>query len=518
MVALLSVLAALALGGSAAAQDEDAPQGVSWQSAGDSYSSGEGVYGNEGDCAQSDQAYGPATVKALRERWQIDNETFTACTGHLVEDYFHARSNGGRSLWQWGTDQGGPDRVDVITMSFGGNDIGFADVIHDCLVGLSDSWGELIAGGVASSLTGCDLSEAELNARTDHLLDPPRRGCTTSRRVDKAYDCDIALEGRRGSIIDFYYDVVTNHLTPRGRLYIVGYPRIFADTDQWPAWSAAACAGVKRGDTEKLGRSAEYLNNKLQEAIRRANEALGEERVIFVDRFAYYRDGQHELCGRGEDWLNGVARNAGDGRRVRFETSFHPNAAGHEGVAAELVGIVDATFPREEAPAADGPTWDEIKNASIPAMCTHPPTTLVEGRDVTLAESQGHFSLQRTLRNGQPGLVTGVPSEAGPLTAVVVSCNAGGVGWPNQVMFFSEGGVYYAHTDFLDADWKSAGLIAPGRDGISGIWLRGSEVEIYTSAEHQSDPSCCPTGSALVRMRAENGTIRITSLTEDVGD
>lgn len=324
------------------------PHDVSWQSAGDSYSSGEGVYGNKGDCAQSDQAYGPLVARTLQEppwNWEMTNETFTACTGHLVEDFFNPRNAKKSSLWDWGREQGGPGRVDVITMSFGGNDIGFADVITDCLVVVPDNWKEFVGAGIASSLTGCDISEKELDTRADDLLDPPRRNCTENRRKNHAYDCDMALDGRRGSIIDFYYDVVTRHLTDRGRLYVVGYPRLFADTDQWPWWAKTMCAGVKRGDTQKLGRSAEYLNNKLQEAVDRANEALGSDRVVFIDRFAAYRDGQHELCGRGEDWLNGVSAVRGDGVSLRKQTSFHPNAAGHRGTAELMTPIVAETFP-----------------------------------------------------------------------------------------------------------------------------------------------------------------------------
>ena len=139
-------LAALYVGASppnATAQVTPAAPSVSWQSAGDSYSSGEGVFGNVGDCAQSQSAYGPLAADALRDvGWEIQSETFTACTGHLVEDYFNRRqdSGGKPSLWSWGIEQGGPERVDVIAMSFGGNDIGFAGLVSQCLLLLPESW------------------------------------------------------------------------------------------------------------------------------------------------------------------------------------------------------------------------------------------------------------------------------------------------------------------------------------------------------------------------------------------
>ncbi|MCZ7631527.1 MAG: LppP/LprE family lipoprotein [Microthrixaceae bacterium] len=107
----------------------------------------------------------------------------------------------------------------------------------------------------------------------------------------------------------------------------------------------------------------------------------------------------------------------------------------------------------------------------------------------------------------------------GPLTAVVVTCNAGGVGWPNELMFFEGEGEYYAHTDLLEGvDWESAGLNAPGRDGVTAITLQGDEPEVHTSALTIGDPECCPSGSAVLRLRVEGGGVRVTSVQGDQGD
>src|SRR5690554_3724830 len=72
---------------------------VSWLSTGDSYSSGEGVFGNRGDCARSNDAWGRVAVSELRESgWFIPQVGFTACTGHMVEDFFNPEGSG---LYYW---------------------------------------------------------------------------------------------------------------------------------------------------------------------------------------------------------------------------------------------------------------------------------------------------------------------------------------------------------------------------------------------------------------------------------
>lgn len=172
----------------------------------------------------------------------------------------------------------------------------------------------------------------------------------------------------------------------------------------------------------------------------------------------------------------------------------------------------DPSSDTEREPSEQSPGWEEIKDASIPEMCGHPPTTLVDGRDVTLSEFDGYFELLETLRDGSSGVVQGVPSEVGPLTAVVVSCNAGGVAWPNQIALFGEGGEFYGSTDMSAAAWETLGAYGPSREGVSGVQLVRGEIEVVTDVLMDGDPACCATGSAVLRIRPDNGDIAITSL------
>lgn len=416
-VAALVTYAGLGVSSPAAFSAEAAPPvaPVSWQSAGDSYSSGEGVLGNEGDCAQSREAYGPKAAAQLRVRgWEFSSETFTACTGHLVGDYFNKRPGTGSkvSLWEWGREQRGPPKVDIITMSFGGNDVGFGSVLKSCL-GFPTSWGAFLGTGPAE----CDRPE-ELMARADQLLDPTQRGCTGSAERP-SYDCDLNLGSRRGSIIDFYYDIVTQRLTANGQLYVVGYPQLFAPLDQWPLWNRIYCKGMPRGNAETIRTIARHLNTKLTEAVDRANQALGSDRVFFVDRLAVYANGDHDLCGRGQDWLNGISSTRAP-LQDRLETSFHPNAAGHQAVADTLTNLVDEKFPR----VAPEPAIDGAPPVDAGAVCRAVETRLAFEQD-----SQNWGNLIGAL-GGDPGsypsfggAVIDTPADDGPLVIYVSSAS-----------------------------------------------------------------------------------------------
>jgi hypothetical protein len=124
------------------------------------------------------------------------------------------------------------------------------------------------------------------------------------------------------------------------------------------------------------------------------------------------------------------------------------------------------------------------------------------------------------LYSGTTGILQGVPSsDAGPLTAVVVSCNGGGVSWPNMVMFFSSGGQYYGVGDLYEGlGWEAEGMSGPGREGIISISLSGDQVQVYTSATTLQDAECCPSTSAVLSLRASGGRIIQSDLFEDLGD
>lgn len=169
-----------------------------------------------------------------------------------------------------------------------------------------------------------------------------------------------------------------------------------------------------------------------------------------------------------------------------------------------------------QAPTA--PTWEQIKGAQIPGFCTHPPTTLVEGRDVTLGPDQGRFELTPILSGGA-GIVRGLQSPDGPLTAVVASCTAGGVGMPNTIMLFAPGGSYYGSNELSEGvDWAGAGMSGPGRDGVSQIILHNGRLGVSTLALMDSDAECCPSMDAYLEFVVSERGLAATQVSMDVGD
>ena len=341
--------------------------------------------------------------------WEFDRIDFTACSGATVEQLFNdwaplnleervcrAKDLKGKLLdfiqrdpfaifgldcqWeepdekkigkaQWDHK---PD-ADVITLSYGGNDLGFADILRWCF------WRDCAGKGVEDTL---------LNY-IDHLLDPldenqyyvvggDRRKCAralprvavdlknfirssgNASGLNSYFDCPLKINGsERGGLDDFYRYIVDERLTERGRLYVVGYPLLMAAPWRWPEncmrlnfWSG----GFSDSEGYMIRALGKRLNEVIEEAVAIANSSYGEERIYFLDLARLYStgelrlpsgsvkdydrsaDGHHDRCDEGKKWLRGIVVS-------EREASYHPNESGIDATARALADLVVDTHP-----------------------------------------------------------------------------------------------------------------------------------------------------------------------------
>lgn len=298
------------------------PQQVVWVSSGDSYSSGtEGLP----DCRRTNTSYGPTARNILDRNWDIPLHRFEACFGTVAGVYGEDQgiwSGADTTEYQEIDDDRESsvfhDEVGVLVMSFGGNDIGFSDVLKGCV------------------FLGCRVSDAELKMRVQELGD---------------------------AMTDFYVRIMRNRLSTRGRLYVVGYPSIAAPPDEW-ASGPFGCNFLSRSDGTILERMARELNDALKRAVEQANSQFSGTRAYYLDTLTLYRtgrlngrdydgeaNGKHELCGtppaekelrENHRWMNGlVLRGLW---RTWASQSFHPNEHGHSATARALADLIADTF------------------------------------------------------------------------------------------------------------------------------------------------------------------------------
>jgi hypothetical protein len=324
---------------------------LSWLAAGDSYSSGEGLPHATGPCAQAtptsgSQAWAFSAYDILSKAGSpLAEPTLVACTGAKTSQFFAPAGSDPAEF-------ASPDqRADLVTMTFGGDNIGFSPIIKQCidltrlsqvLRAIFEVWSPIGTSPVASD--------------KNHT-------CPTDTSVRKA----IAALGT--TYPTFLTQVATTATAPGGNIVLLGYP----DFVELPKFSSSrnqhlgSCFGIGTDDATLLRGWAGDLNATLGEAVKRFNAQPAAQRdnvkATFVDvnsgggviskndkhLFEPSSGTRHNLCS-SDSWLNGLTT------IDHFNGSFHPKQPGANAqgaLAAEVIAKLDWSRLAPQPFAAD---------------------------------------------------------------------------------------------------------------------------------------------------------------------
>ncbi|MBA0127126.1 SGNH/GDSL hydrolase family protein [Haloechinothrix sp. YIM 98757] len=244
-LALVTVLVpGLATASAAASTDE-------YAALGDSAASGNGTRNPDLDleCYRSSDAYGP-----LIEEERTDTSlVFPACQGAETPDIVKDQS---KHL---------SEDTDYVTVSIGGNDIGFADIILNC----ANHWDE-------------------------------------EQCLETVDDANRKIEEELPDKLDAAYAAITDN-APDATVMSVGYPRFFSDDV-----SCADADGISPAEGEALNGLADNLDAKIAER----SDAAGITYIGVIEQFT-----GHDVCA-DDPYVNGkVEPNVAD--------MYHPSPAGY---------------------------------------------------------------------------------------------------------------------------------------------------------------------------------------------
>jgi lysophospholipase L1-like esterase len=251
---------------------------------GDSYSSGEGAYVLAADravvnrCHRTSQSYVHVVTRAFKF---ARGAAFWACSGATASSVLKRRFGEPPQVERVGAG------TSLVTISIGGNDVGFSRVLARCVIRLP--W------------TGdCQAQGGEIAMRMAALR------LSLARVLD-----EVTSRG------------------PSARVVVLGYPRLFSET------KGEGLDNISVGDQQWLNTRARELNELIRQTARDADERIVAERgrgsVEFVDAYSGFAG--HEV-GSADPYVHGLDV---DLMGLRAEAhSFHPTAAGYRRLA-ELV-------------------------------------------------------------------------------------------------------------------------------------------------------------------------------------
>lgn len=228
---------------------------------GDSYSSGTGTRTYyDGGCDRSNYSY----AKIIDVERADTDVNLQACSGADTGDVLNNQLGPLNAATNWAT------------ITIGGNDAGFSDVIIECAL---PGWASDCDGAI-------DSAQAYINN-------------TLPGRLNQVYD---AIRSR----------------APNATVIVLGYPRLFMGVDcNGGTWFSGS-------EMTRLNQTADLLKTRIQNQV--ATEGSG---FVFKDAIPPYVG--HAVCSSSE-WINGLS--------WPVEESYHPNRDGHRFGYAPLVRSV----------------------------------------------------------------------------------------------------------------------------------------------------------------------------------
>ena len=330
-------------------------------SLGDSYSSGEGAesYGagtatGGNTCHRSGNAYPEIVARTLgaapfRTKPGEESE-FAACSGAVIDDLYARnhdapRKNANEPPQRDHLTVRGKARIKLVTLSFGGNDIGFSRVVTDCVVtGFFRQVRARIGPDNFISLLAV-LPDDVRDLAADAIAAP----CSFRQQPLINKDLNVI----RAKLVRSYRQVADQ--APRARVLVVGYPNFFPTTVL-----EEPCLGlITPADTLWASRQIDRFDALILGAVR----AAGRSNVVYVPPATAWRD--HTICDQDSwfvqpEWQRAVASFIGKippstpfiGRSITalvglvrelnepsISTAnfFHPNVAGHAVLAQDVL-------------------------------------------------------------------------------------------------------------------------------------------------------------------------------------
>ena len=314
--------------------------GPSWLAAGDSYASGQGLPNPVGKCARGTGSKGSGSTWAIVAAKVLRSSganigsvapSLVACTGAISDQLFHA--DGSKTGAEWTPSMG---RFNVVSFSFGGDDIGFASILKHCLS------------------FGCP-SDADVR-----------------KKISKLATGGLIADGvNLPSYVQFLEHVANKVTVPDGNVIVMGYPELIEDPNKWNALLGYCQSPRLTASEARLIRGwSGDLNATIGEAVAQIDKLPSFQRdgvkFTFVDAvsgsssnnipasdpnlFEPSTGNRHELCSQGDqNWLTGIVPSH------PVTHSFHPTQDG-ETAMGDLAAEVMLPLAKKTVPVRKCPT------------------------------------------------------------------------------------------------------------------------------------------------------------------
>ncbi|HEY8886761.1 MAG TPA: SGNH/GDSL hydrolase family protein [Candidatus Microsaccharimonas sp.] len=278
---------------------------------GDSYSSGLGTddYTLNPDCYRGFSSY----AYYLTDNTQLDPPLFVACAGATTDDILWANPN---VITESAQDLSLTGDTEYVTLTIGGNDAGFTDVLDGCVHHI----------GTSSTIGWSCASDSDITDPLDAQL---------AALAGTSSGAGVGPDGRNVHSISSIIGAIALK-SPDAHIYIAGYPHLFGDTSSNFVSDGNAPGGYKcvvhsgtpevsvaLWDAQWINDKTDELNGIIHSAVNAATAQFPPLHVTYVSPSTF---NGHGLCDSGTAWINPLTFTSGG--VIPYPESFHPTVDG----------------------------------------------------------------------------------------------------------------------------------------------------------------------------------------------
>ena len=158
-------------------------------------------------------------------------------------------------------------------------------------------------------------------------------------------------------------------------------------------------------------------------------------------------------------------------------------------------------------PGRGAVTFEYLQRAPVPALCEHDPGQLRSGQLPPQEGHPGNVGIALNYDTGAYKVAFGDLTGGGGDAAMVIHCNAGGVGWPETVQLYTPGPQLHVAGPTRLGGIDLGDLTHGGREIVTGLSISDGVAHVTWMANGPNDGMCCPTVKMMADVRWDGSTV-----------
>ncbi|AGB26568.1 hypothetical protein Mycsm_06417 [Mycobacterium sp. JS623] len=158
-------------------------------------------------------------------------------------------------------------------------------------------------------------------------------------------------------------------------------------------------------------------------------------------------------------------------------------------------------------PGTGAVTFEYLQRAPVPAVCEHDPGELRNGQLPPQEGHRGNVGIALNYNTAAYKVAFGNLTGGAGGAAMVIHCNAGGVGWPESVQLYTAG----PQLSTAGPKWLGGidlgDLTHGGSEIVTDLSISDGVAHVTWMANGPNDGACCPTVEMMADLRWDGSTV-----------